>query len=204
LRQRGEFDFLVVERDVFLFNEKKDFIDENKNSLRNKTQCFIAVDKQFSKIIKGDENLVAKSYYNLNGYDRIKYYKKKEYVYSEKRFEQGEVWIRDNNLKPSGLKKGQEKTFSEFIKKGITNKIGYHIYYFVLLDAYHVLSIIVDNTLCKPKYIILDQLIERKWEDLDYLDEDLFSITERTYPYACRSVGRNDYNSSIQLWKLQR
>lgn len=72
------------------------------------------------------------------------------------------------------------------------------------MDAYHVLSIIVDNTLCKPKYIILDQLIERKWEDLDYLDEDLFSITERTYPYACRSVGRNDYNSSIQLWKLQR
>lgn len=194
-------------KDVFSEDDTEKFIDENKNSLKNHTECFIAVDKQFSKVVN-DNDLVLKSYSNLTAYNRIRSYETKFYIQSSKRFGQSEIWIRDNydgyKLKPKSFKSGYEKAISSYINTGLKNKIGYHIYYFALLDAYHVLTILVDNTKCESEYKILDQLQNRDWKKIKEIDDDLLQMTIRNYDGACETIKSDNHNSSLQLWKLKR
>lgn len=195
-------------KDVFSEEEVERFINENKNSLLNKTECFIAVDNQFSKVVN-DNSIRLRSYANLTGYDRIKDYKTKFYIHSEKRFEQGSTWKRSNEknykLVPNSFAVGKENEFSKYIREGIKDKIGYHIYYFALLNGYHILSIIIDNTNpCNPLYKILDQLKDRDWLELLKIDMEFLDMTKRNYERACSRINREDYNSSIHLWKLKR
>ncbi len=204
----GKFNLKVVEKDVFMKEEIDIYLKENQNSLNNHTKCFIAVDNQFSKVVN-NQNLKLNSYADLTGLDRINDYSKKGYVYSSKKFHQEVIWSRVDNdeykLIPISFKNGKETIFSNYIKLDTSNKIGFHLYYFTLLHAYHVLSIVIDNSEpCDIKYKILDQIHDRAWRPVDNLDNDILNMTRRNYIGACNDAERKDYNSSVQLWKLQR
>lgn len=65
--------------------------------------------------------------------------------------------------------------------------------------------IIIDNTNpCSPLYKILDQLKNRDWIELSKIDIEFLDMTKRNYERACSRINREDYNSSIHLWKLKR
>lgn len=204
----GKFNMKVVEKDVFLTEEIAAFIKENQNSLDNKTKCFIAVDNQFSKMVD-DSKLKLKNYSNKTGIDRANDYSKKGYVFSTKKFNQKNIWVRvdkpNYKLFPISFRNGKDTVFTDYIKQTINKKIGYHVYYFTLLNAYHVLSIIVNNSEpCDVQYKILDQIRDRAWRSLKKLDNDILDMTIRNYKSACDIINKNNHNSSVQLWKLQR
>lgn len=194
------------DKDIFTEAEKDSLIAENQSSMSNHVLCYVAVDKQFSEVV--DENLELTSYAGLSGYDRAEDYGSKGYVFSNKRFAQSEIWRRDNrdgyDLVPVGFRDNKETVFSDYINQGVNNKPGYHFYYFVLLDAYHVLTLIIDNTnACEIKFKAIDQIRDRVWQGLGELNTFMFEITQNNYSGASDSASRKDHDSSIQLWKLQ-
>ena len=196
------------DKDVFSGKLYNQFNDENKVSMKNSVLCFKAVDNQFSKIV-ADSSLKLNSYKDLTGYNRANSYVSKGYVQSTHKFEQNKIWKRKTingyKLVPYAFQSGQKNAFSNYVKNGLKKRVGYHIYYFTLLDAYHVLTLVIDNrNICQPMYRVLDQLKDRDWGSLSDLDQDLLAMTERNYEGACDSVKRKDHNSSIQLWKLKK
>lgn len=215
----GKLNFTIIEADVFTESEFQKALDEN-DSLRRfniwnnlwgtaDKVCFRVADKQFSKIVENDD-LVLKSYYKKTGYTRMEKYSKAGYIKNTKRFEQTDTWIRGTHngldLYPKSFKKGKEKVFTTYIGKEIKNKIGYHIFYYVLLNGHHVLMILVDNSdPCACRFKILDQLKDRDWNNFENLDTDLLEMTQNNYANACKNTkSKKDHNSSLQLWKLKR
>lgn len=192
-----------ADKDVFDSEDIKKYINENKQSLNYGIECFIAVDNQFAKVVN-DNSLRLSSYLGKTDYDRINSYKRKQYIKETKRFWAGDTWVRDKNFKPISFKKEKETVFSDYIKNGITSYGGYHIYYLVILNGYHVLSIIVKGTPCDLEYKILDQLKDRNWAKINEIDKNLLEMTQNNYDYACKSSHRYDIDSTIQLWKLKR
>lgn len=213
----GKLNFSIVEKDVFMSEEGQIILDENDNLRKGPISsamgsfdevCYRVVDKQFSKVVK-NSSLALKNYSGLTAYDRIKDYQSDGYIKHTKRFEQGKVWIRVNyddvELKPKSYKKGKETVATDYIMPQIKSKIGYHIYYVIILDAYHVLTLLIDNrNLCEPKYKMLDQIKNRSWNKFKNLNNDLLEMVKNNYNYACEQAKRKDHNSSFQLWKLKR
>ncbi|WP_343665374.1 hypothetical protein [Chryseobacterium mucoviscidosis] len=204
----GKFNVKVVEKDVLLSEDKEKLIELNENLIGSDRICFRVADKQMAKIFDNN-NLVASSYDGKNGFDRMKEHSNKGYTKSTKFFNQTEIWVRQTedgyNLKPIKYKSGHDKDFYNYIHNEIKGRIGYHLYYFVLLKGYHVLMILVDNTNPKsPKFIIIDQIRVREWKNLSNFGEEMLQMTKNNYTGACDHSNRKDTDSSIQLWKLQR
>lgn len=106
-------------------------------------------------------------------------------------------------LKPYEFAKGQSNCFSDFVKNSMPC-LGIHVYHYILLNGYHVLLLLVNNTKsCKPRFKILDQLKDREWEDLSNLDTSLLTMTINNYNGACDASNRKDINSSINLCKIK-
>lgn len=196
----------VDEKSAFTRADKDKIIVENNALLGNDKVCFRVADKELA-ILLNDNSLILNNYANLTGFTRMDDYTKKGYVYKSKKFEQGIIWKRHSEngykLKPYEFASGQSKCFSEFINS-TTTCMGIHVYHFILLNGYHVLILLVDNTNnCKPKFKIIDQNKVREWENFNKLDNSLLDMTINNYNYACDSVNRKDINSSINLCKIK-
>jgi len=223
----GKLNFTVIEKDVFFPYEGQRILDENKDLVWDNwfdgsinyisgtfdEVCVRVADKQFCKLVENEE-FVLKSYSNLTGMDRANDYKTKGYVKSSKKFTQKETWVRvdsdDFDVKPISYRKGKESVFTDYIKPEIENKIGYHVYYYVLLSGYHVLMILIDNqNPCKPMYKILDQIKDRPFRELKELNNDLLTMAKSNYEYAVKKVRKvnpeaKSHGSDMLLWKLKR
>lgn len=55
-----------------------------------------------------------------------------------------------------------------------------------------------------PRFIIIDQIKCREWDDLSNIDAEMLNITIRNYESACDAANRHDINSSINLCCIQR
>ncbi len=98
---------------------------------------------------------------------------------------------------------GQKTCFSDFIKETMPC-MGIHVYHFILLNGYHVLVLIIDNTNnCYPKFKIIDQLKFREWDVLSNLDNELLTMTRNNYEGAFNASNRYNINSSINLCKIK-
>ncbi|WP_271785416.1 hypothetical protein [Aquimarina algiphila] len=223
----GKLNFTIIEKDVFMSYEGQIILDENKdigwgdwfNGAINYITgsfdevCVRVVDKQFSKLVD-NESLVLKSYSKLTGMDRADKYKTLGYVKSSRKFTQKETWVRVNTddfeVKPVSYRKGKESIFTDYIEPEIKNKIGYHLYYYVLLSGYHVLMILVDNrNPCTPMYKILDQIKDRPFKELKDLNEDLLTMAKSNYEIAVERVQKvnpkaKSHGADMYLWKLKR
>ena len=204
----GKFNVQIVERDVFLEEDKQILLETNESLVSNDKICFRVADKQMANIFN-NKALVANSYGGKNGFDRMREHSSNGYTKSTKFFNQSEIWVRQTedgyDLKPVKYKPGHAKDFYNYINNEIKGKIGYHIYYFVLLKGYHVLMILVDNTdLKSSRFVIIDQIRVRDWKNLIIFDEEMLGMTRNNYNGACDHSNRKDIDSSIQLWKLQR
>ena len=209
----GKLNFTIIEKDVFITDEFETLISENKVSMNNHTKCYIAVDKQFSKVVK-NTNFILNSYSRLTGMDCANDYKSKGYVKSSKKFTQEDTWVRINypdfDVKPVRFRDGQESVFTDYIEPEIKKKIGYHFYYYVLLSGYHVLMIIIDNTNpCNPMYKIIDQNEDRPFMKLNKINNDLLEMAKDYYKGAVKSVQKKHpkertHRSDMYLWKLKR
>ena len=176
--------------------------------MQNDRVCFRVADKELASLF-ANSALVLNNYTGKNGFHRMVDYKEKGYVKSTKYFNQSEIWIRatedEYNLKPQKFRNEKEKVFLDYINPEIKNKIGFHVYYFVLLKGYHVLLLIVDNSEpSNAKFIIVDQIRVRKWIELEEVNVQMLEMTRNNYKGACDDAGRTDIDSSIQLWKLKR
>ena len=142
----GKLNFTIIEKDVFMSYEAQKILDYNSelkwgpiNWLLGDFDkvCYRVVDKQFSRVVDNPK-LVLKSYYKKDAYDRIKDYTKEGYVQSTKRFYQKTIWETEKSegytLKPKSFAKNQETVFTNYIEPEIKNKVGYHIYYFIILN----------------------------------------------------------------------
>jgi len=204
----GKINVKIVEKDVFLEEDKEILLETNESLVQNDTMCFRVADKQMASIFD-NKSLIANSYVGKDGFDRMKEHSRNGYTKSTKFFNQNEIWVRQSedgyHLKPVKYKSGHEKDFYNYINKEIKGRAGYHIYYFVLLNGYHVLMILVDNTnLESPRFVILDQIRSRDWKEMSIFDEEMLGMTRNNYVGACKASKRTDIDSSIQLWKLQR
>ncbi|HEX8577652.1 MAG TPA: hypothetical protein VF677_15300 [Flavobacterium sp.] len=192
-------------KDVFSITEINRLIDENKNSLSNKTECFIAADNQNSKLLKIEEVKI-RSYSGQNGFSRMTDYTSKGYIQEHKKFNQ---YIFDTGgvTKPSSYAKDKEKEFSNYIKKAVGNKIGYYVFYYSLLYNYHILTIVIDCTNpCSIKYKIYDQLKDRgEYKDIEYLDAEILAQTVNNWEGAVsHTKNKKDASTQIDLWKIKR
>lgn len=204
----GKFKFIVVQQDVFMTEEIDLLLEINEGLVNNDEICFRVADKELASLLQ-NSRLVLTNYVGKTGFDRVKEYKAMGYVKVEKYFNQSNIWIRASengyDLVPQKYKPGMDQVFFNFISSEIKDKIGYHVYYFVLLDGYHVLLLIVNN--CNPnspKFLIVDQLRIRKYIDLLDIDKQMLEMTRNNYKGACDSSHRKDINSSIQLSKMKR
>lgn len=199
------FDF-VNEKSVFNRKAKDTLLAENEKLVGEDKICFRVADKELSALLN-DSSLILKNYSGLSGFSRMDAYQQKGYVYKSKLFSQGEIWKRDTEgnykLKPYAFAAGQSKCFSNFIKETMPC-MGIHVYHFILLNGYHVLVLIVDNTNnCDHKFKIIDQLKFREWDSLSNLDNEMLTMTRNNYEGACDASSRYDINSSVNLCKIK-
>jgi hypothetical protein len=201
-----DFDF-VDEKSVFTRSEKDKVVIENSLLINNDKVCFRVADKALDKLLN-DNSLVLSSYSSLSGFTRMDEYEKKGYLHNRQKFNQATIWKRKTNkgydLMPYDFQVGQSNCFSNFINNSMPC-MGIHIYHYILLNGYHVLLLLVDNTnSCYPKFKILDQLKDREWDDFSNLDISLLNMTINNYNGACDASNRKDINSSINLCKIKR
>lgn len=192
--------------DAFTDQDRKIIIETNSDLIGDDIVCFRVADKALSKLLN-DSSLILKNYSSVSGYDRINDFKSKGIVQKNQLFNQSTIWNRKKDgsysFKPYSFKSGQEKCFSNFVSNTI-NCLGIHVYHFILLDGYHVLILLIDNTdTCKIKFKILDQIKHRDWQDFNSLDNELLKMTINNYNYACDASKRKDINSSINLCKIK-
>lgn len=205
--QAATFNFeFVDEKSAFTRSDKDVVVTENENLQGNDKVCFRVADKTLAKLLN-DTSLILSSYKDLSGFTRMDEYKKKGYVFESKKFDQSTIWKRHTEagyqLMPYEFKAGQESCFSTFVKETMPC-MGIHVYHYILLNGYHVLILLVDNTnSCNTKYKILDQLKIREWDDLGNLDTALLTMTRNNYIGACNFSNRKDINSSINLCKIK-
>lgn len=204
----GKFKLTVVQKDVFMTEEIDSLLAINESLVDNDKICFRVADKELASLLQNNK-LVLNNYAGKTGFDRMNSYNALGYIKVEKYFNQIDTWIRDSedgyDLVPQKYKSGMDNVFLRFIESEIKGKIGYHVFYFVLLDGYHVLLLIVNN--CNPnfpKFIIVDQLRIRKYYDLQNIDQQMLEMTKNNYKGACDSAHRKDINSSIKLSKITR
>lgn len=196
----------VDEKSAFTRIQRDDIITLNKSLINNDSVCFRVADKAISGLLN-DPGLILSSYANLTGFTRMKDYEDKGYVFHEQKFNQSIIWKRKSengyDFKPFAFRTGQENCFSKFVQDTMLC-LGVHVYHYILLNGYHVLILLVDNTnSCYPKFKILDQLKERDWQDLSKLDGELLTMTRNNYEGACDSSNRKDIDSTINLCKIQ-
>ena len=200
------FDF-VDYKNAFNRSDKDKLIEKNKDLIQKDKKCFRVADKELA-IILNDKSLVLENYAHLTGFSRMNDYEKKGYVFKKALFLQNKIWKRhtegDYQLKPYAFAEGQSSCFSNFIRETALC-LGVFVYHFILLNGYHVLIILIDNTdNGYTRFKIMDQIKNRDWDDLSNLDNTLLEMTINNYEHACDVANRKDINSSINLCCIKR
>lgn len=136
-------------------------------------------------------------------YNRAAQIKGAGYIASEKIFPAETIgW---KGLKqPSNYNDAHKNAVSEYLLKAINHRHGYHVFYFTILNGYHVLTLVVNSlNPCDKKYQIYDQLRNRSEKSFSNIDNDFLELIVNNWPYA---AGLNDGTASTKfaIWKMQR
>jgi hypothetical protein len=205
----GKFNFTVIQSDVFLESEKENLIKINEALVQNDSVCFRVADKELAELIN-DKTLILKSYMGENSYTRMTDYKSKGYIASEKIFDQY-IFKGGGNFEPIQYDNKSIDIFKSYFNKLIFEKLGFHIFCFSLVGGYHVLTLIIDNTdFCNQKFLILDQIRIRKWDQLKNIDEEMLRLTNVLWlsNYNHEEINGTKlykkFKTECAIWKIKR
>lgn len=232
----GKFNIKVVEKDVFLkedlnrLNDMIKLVSSKINSKPNageyrhsRNYCVFATDRYIGSLLNN-----AKDFYTYDddkaavinleslqsGTYRAENIRKKGYIHNS-------VIYKDNELlKPiyANIQKIEDDLTYDalsinkglllnFIKKGISEKLGFHIYYTTYSDDFHVQTLIIDNTQpCNPTYRIVDQHGESTSHGkLSDIEEGFKNQSSWTYVNFYLNHNKQSLTKTISsLWKIQR
>jgi hypothetical protein len=157
----------TLANDVFSETDINRLIAQNAISLASPklNPCIVAADKQLGKLLVNTTDFITDTSTNkanvYTAYTRIEQITAKGFVASSKIFDQ-HVFQNGGYTKPTLYSAGNEQVVSTYLLAAIGSKQGFHVFYFTILNGYHVLTLIVDaHDLCKMKYKIYDQLRDR-------------------------------------------
>ncbi len=242
----GRLNFSIIEKDVFIKNEAQRvtneilFIEPFANAGTapeyDENYCMQAAERSLSELFNNYTDFYSVdrshkhrnkiSFSGKNAIDRGNKFKSLGYVKTEFSFD--DYKIDHNNRKsivdPQSYKKVRydiislnSNSLQEFFQKQITDRIGYHIFYFTVTSGFHTLILIINNTTpCNPYFTIYDQHGETTSKgDFTEVAEGIRKQTSWTFANTCL----NRYNSHLKnknnkhhqwdstktiLWKMQR
>ncbi|MDR2205726.1 MAG: hypothetical protein LBE36_06180 [Flavobacteriaceae bacterium] len=196
-------------KDVFSEKDVKRLINENKISISMHTACIIAADKQLGKLLRDNKNFITETSNNganvYTVYTRIEQLKKKGFLANEKIFP-ADTYKGKGYYEPKEYTSGNEHVISSFLSKSLGNRLGYHIFYFTILDGYHVLTLVVDNNVpCERKFKIYDQIRDRgSYIDFIEIDNELLKMNTNNWPGAASLTESKTVSTKFGIWKIQR
>lgn len=211
-KQCGRIKISVAkERDKDQFNKREvdKLIEENKSSLSNRTQCIVAADKQLGKMLDNDSDFITNKSTNnanvYNAYTRIDQLSGKGFVKNKKIFDAA-VFEGKGYYKPIKYSSGNEKVVSTYLEGAIAKRTGFHIFYFTILNGYHVLTLVVDATdPCNMKYKIYDQLKDRgDYKAFKEIDTGILEMNSNNWQGAANLTKDKTASTKFGIWKIQR
>lgn len=198
----GKFNLKIVEQDVFMEEEKEKVAITNENLVGVDRICFRVADKELAELLNNNK-LVLSNYANENSYTRMKSYKSLGLIKNEKIFDQF-IFKGGGNYVPQEYSGSNSNPFQNYFEPLIKGKIGYHIFYFSLLEGYHVLTLIINNTEeVNRKFLVLDQIRIRKWDDFENIDKEMLRLTNVLWLGVYEGQGKK-YKTESAIWKIQR
>jgi hypothetical protein len=199
----------VSDKDVFTKKEIDRLIAENQVSLSKGTACIIATDRQLGKLLANDKDFMTDKSNNgadvNTAYTRIAQIKAKGFVRNFKDFPASTL-KGSGYYKPTAFSSGNERAISSYLEAAVGNKNGYHVFYFTILDGYHVLTLVIDAwDLCNMKYKIYDQLKERgAYKDFKEIDQGLLDMNTNNYDLAASLTRDKTVSTKFGIWKIQK
>lgn len=196
-------------KDVFSEKDVERLIEENKISISQHTACIIAADKQLGKLLLDNKNFITETSNNkanvYNAYTRIDQIKNYGFVKNFQIFEQN-TFKGGGNYQPKEYNTGKQNVISNYLKNAIGNKIGYHVFYFTILNGYHVLLLVV-NVLspCDMKFKIYDQLRDRgDYQSFSLIDDKLLEMNVNNWSGAANLTRDKTASTKFGIWKIQK
>lgn len=181
----GKFKVKIVERDVFMDDELKkgfDLLSIISQEHRKRPEegeysvnyCIQGADRFLGAIVNNQKDFYTYDDENeqlirnpgfTTAIDRAKKLKELGYGYNYKEFDGGIFGIQEVHKKDKygnnptrKLFLKNEVTFNNYFQSMIENKIGLHIFYLSIVEAFHTLFIVIDNkNPCSPTYKIYDE-----------------------------------------------
>ncbi|MBV8325897.1 hypothetical protein [Chryseobacterium sp.] len=196
-------------KDVFSEENVKRLIAENKISIADHTACIVAADKQLGKLLDNTSDFITNSSNNnadvYTAYKRVEQIKKKGFLANEKKFSQY-VFKGGGNYQPKEYSEENKHAVSDYLKASINGKLGYHVFYFTILNGYHVLTLVINNqNPCDVKFKIYDQLRDRgEYVSLLEVDNKLLEMNTNNWSGAASLTRDKTASTKFGIWKIQR
>lgn len=198
----------ILDKDIFTKSEIDRLKAENKKSLDNHTPCIVAADKQLGKLFNDSGFFITDTSTNKANvntiYTRGVQIVQKGYAQAEKTF-LANTFVSSGYKKPTEYSEGKEDCLSKYIKESIKNRAGFHVYYFTILNGYHVLTLVVDATdICEMRFRIYDQLKNRDEKNIEDIDIDFLELNKNNWSGAAMRNNDNTASTKFALWKIKR
>ena len=196
-------------KDVFTQTEVNRLIAENQKSISNHTPCIVAADKQIGKLLNNNTDFITDSSNNkanvYTAYTRIEQIKNKGFLANERIFPQN-TFKGGGNYQPKEYSAGNEHVVSNYLNASIGNKIGFHVFYFTILNGYHVLNLVVDNrNPCDITFKIYDQLRDRgSYVSFSQVDEKLLEMNVNNWSGAANLTRDKTASTKFGIWKIRK
>lgn len=196
-------------KDVFSQTEIDRLIVENQRSISNHTACIVAADKQLGKLLNNNTDFITDSSNNkanvYTAYTRVEQIKSKGFLANESIFSQN-TFKGGGNYQPEKYSNGNEHIVSNYLDTSIGNKLGFHVFYFTILNGYHVLNLVIDNqNPCDRKFKIYDQLRDRgKYVVFSQVDEKILEMNVNNWSGAASLTRDKTASTKFGIWKIQK
>ncbi|MCU7618429.1 hypothetical protein NZ698_14610 [Chryseobacterium sp. PBS4-4] len=230
----GKLNFTVIQQDVFMVDELKKGFDllsiiSQEHKKRPTTgeysvnYCIQGADRFLGAIVDNKKDFYAyddKSQQLIyspgftTAIDRAKKIEKLGYGRNYKEFDGGIFGIQEVNKidkygnNPSrklSLKTNGKEAINNYFQTVVKNKIGIHIFYLSIVEAFHTLFIVIDNTNpCDPTYKIYDEDGETSsYGQLKTIGDGLVGQSQWVYTWAKPKFGYWA-KLNVSLLKFQR
>lgn len=196
-------------KDVFSESDVNRLIAENNISLSLHTACIIAADKQLGKLLLDSKSFITNSSNNkanvYSAYTRIDQVNNNGFVKNFQIFNQN-AFKGGGNYQPIEYNSGQENIVSNYLKNAIGSNRGFHVFYFTILNGYHVLLLVVDaSDLCDVKFKIYDQLKDRgEYLSISSIDGKILEMIVNNWGGAADLTKDKTASTKFGIWKIQR
>lgn len=196
-------------KDVFSEKDVERLVEENKISISRHTACIIAADKQLGKLLLDNKNFITETSNNkanvYNAYTRIDQIKDYGFVKNFQIFEQS-TFKGGGNYQPKEYNTGKQNVISNYLKNAIGSKIGYHVFYFTILNGYHVLLLVVNaSNPCDMKFKIYDQLRDRgDYQNFSLIDDKLLEMNVNNWSGSASLTRDKTASTKFGIWKIQK